>query len=395
MIYGREIAMNNIGKMTINESHELDLYLESILNESSYNDLKRKINDLAKALKEGKADKEDIKELYQEIKASGNSTLAVGFAFMLLAIVSGVFTSITADSGLLTPALIACIISIISLILGYTFLNKEDIDKIYRELMKTESQAMKALRIAKEDNDKDSEELAQKTIDLCEDLKKKRREFLNAKASGIEYNIDESVILEYKGNEIKTNTFIQVLKDIDNLVKYNFAKLDTVDDSIDQMLKLIKSSNKSNISKNYTEMVKIGRGINNDLAKVKDIYAPLTFALLQKECKRFNNKYSQLSMAQRENLDNKMMQYNKELGKYYNKYSKTYQDEILTPALNKCRAIDGGTTTQMSDIVYSWINYLISEVNYTKGDILAIGNELNVTKIKSSFLYNALNKMKE
>ena len=395
MIYGREIAMNNIGKMTINESHELDLYLESVLNESSYNDLKRKINDLAKALKEGKADKEDIKELYQEIKASGNSTLAVGYAFMLLAIVSGLFTSIAAKSGLLTPALITCIISIISSILGYTFLDKEDIDKIYRELMKTESQAMKALRIAKEDNDKDSEELAQKTIDLCEDLKKKRREILNAKAQGIEYNIDESVILEYKGNEIKTNTFIQVLKDIDNLVKYNFAKLDTLDNSIDQMLKLIKSSDKSNISKNYTEMVKIGRGINNDLAKVKDIYAPLTFALLQKECKRFNNKYSQLSMAQRENLDNKMMQYNKEIGKYYNKYNKTYQDEILTPALDKCRNIDGGTTAQMSDLVYSWINYLISEVNYTKGDILAIGNELNVTKIKSSFLYNALNKMKE
>jgi predicted metal-dependent hydrolase len=393
MIYGREIAMSNIGKCPINESQELDLYLESVLNESSYNDLKRKINDLAKALKEGKANKEDIKELYQEIKATDDSRLVVSLAFTLLSCISASFGTTFAKCDLFGPAMISYIISIISSILSLKFLNSNDMDKIYIELMKTESEAMKALRIAKEDNDKDSEELAQKTIDLCEDLKKKRREFLNAKTRGIE--LDESVILEYKGDEIKTNTFVQALKDIDTLIKYNFANLDTVDDSIDEMLKLIKSSNKSNISKNYVEMVKIGRGINDDLAKVKDVYAPLTYALLQKECKRFNNKYSQLSMTQRENLDNKMMQYCKELKKYYDKYNEAFQTEILTPALDKCRAIDGGTAAQMSDVIYSWINYLISEVNYTKGDIVSIGKTLNVTKIKSSFLYNTLNKMKE
>lgn len=389
------VITNIDGVLSVNEtSSDFDAFLEQYLLESSYSDISSRIRQLARDLKNGDADKDDIKDLYDEIKTLpiGDQTKAmISLGLVLVSFISFAMSAAFAGEAMLPAAVIAGLIAFISGILSNIIVSDSSTDKVYNELMKTQAVAMKNLRIAKENNDKDSIKINEKVIELCEECKKKRREALNAKSRNIKESSEE-LMLEYKGNEIKSNIFAQVLDDTDNLIKYFMERIETVDDNIEEMLKLANSSTKANISKNYMEIVKIGRGMNDELAKVKDIYGPMTWSNLSSQIKKFNNKYSELSMTQREALDEKMKSYLEKINKWISKYNDKKTKDRVQNIIDKCRALDGGTTAQIADVIYSWINFTCQEINYTKGDILSIIRDLNVSGIKKSLIYNLLNK---
>lgn len=383
--------MDTVIKLT--ESQELDLFLEEFLQESNYSDISSRIRKLAEDLKNGNADKDDIKDLYEDIKSlptGDQAKAAFALALALISFISWVVAAVTVK--IVPVATISVVIAILSSILVSPVLDKADKDTIYNKLMKEEAVAMKNLRIAKESNDKEAIKINEKIIELCEELKKKRREVLNSKAYGTTIKESVDVLQEYKGNEIKSNIFIQVLTDMDNLIKFYIERIAIYDENVDKMFNLAKKSTKQTLSKNYMEMVKLGRDMNDDIATAKDNYAPMTWNQLTSQLKKFNNKYSELSMTQREALDNKMQSYLKDVQKYLNKYDSKDKFKEERDILDKCRAIDGGTTNQISELIYSWVQLLWNELIATKRDILDIINMLNIDGIKGSLLYNILNK---
>ena len=282
--------------------------------------------------------------------------------------------------------------------LGIKDLDKTDIDQFYYKLMKIEAQARKNKAKAEKLDDGDERvKSLEKVINICEELKKKRKEALNAATKNKDEDIEESVLyedylLEYKGNDIKNDIFIQVLDDVDDLCKMNMDKISTFENAVSTMMNLAKNSNEKSIKNNLVKARQLGRDTNDEINKIKSYYGPLTFALVKSEVKKFNNKYSSVSMQEKKKLAAKLTAYRKklvEIGKKY-EYNSSLDKEWIK-VLDKLETYDVSARNEFLDLVGSWASGIINEVNWTIGDIDAILKLMDIERLEKSIIYKVMN----
>lgn len=389
------------GKLQLEERLAIDEWLENsirndVLLESATSDVKRIIESIKSKLKNGqdpKDDLEDLKDLCKLAAKSGDIKAAISIGLYIVSFIGFMATSIIVETNLVAGA-IAFAISCVTLLIAYITNFSGSGDRVYEALMKEESKAMKELKEAEEKDDKDRIKILNSVIKGCEEAKDVRKETLRKRRQGKAYGESaDELMLEYKGNEIKNYTFVQVLDDMDKLIKMFMANIDEYTKMTESMLKQFKSL-KSAKEFNAT-LLKIDKDKEkflDDDSVFKNNYGPLSWDLLKKYSRKFSTKYSEMGLTTRENLETKMRNYLESLEKERKKYEdiakdleKTYQDKAKILYTESQR---------LHDKIVGCLNSGYKEIQATIGDILYVISTLNVDKIKSSALYNLLNKNK-
>lgn len=369
-------------------------FLEAVLGPSA--DIKKKI----KALKDKENITEsDIKEIYKEIESVENKKekqeLYTGLATFLVGFITvyvGTFLTGTAP----LPTSIIMTIAGLSMMFGGTSVTDKTIDKFYYDLLKIEAKVKKAKDKAEKLDDKDKVEGCQKIIDACEKFKTKRRQSLRSKAVGESLFVEEDVdfLLEYKGNDVKNNIFIQVLNDVDDICKMNMDKISTCEDTVSKLMTLGKQCNKRNANDSLVKARNIGRQTNEEISKItKDYYGPLTFELIKSEVKKFNNKYGSISMQEKKKLADKLNKYKqklKNIGEKYSTNNKSYVKEWMDIA-DDIESYNTNVSREFIDLASSWLDMIVNEVNATLDDINYILYLLDIEKTEKSIIYKVLN----
>ena len=90
-----------------------------------------------------------------------------------------------------------------------------------------------------------------------------------------QYNESADVVLEYMGNEIKTNDMIQTFADIDHYLKYEMENLKVYVDHVENMISLANSATKKNISEITKKSVRETLEQNFDMAVLSKTLATI------------------------------------------------------------------------------------------------------------------------
>lgn len=281
--------------------------------------------------------------------------------------------------------------------------NKNVVDKAYYDIMKQEAKARVALKKAEKLDDTERVKGLQKVIDICEELKKERKNFLVSKRTNTQESADmnnDSVVYEeydylteLRVNDVKNDIFVQVLDDCDDICKMNMDKIKTYEATVLKIFDLMKTSKDKNVIKqNLTKARQAGRDTNDAIKKIKGIYGPITFGFIKTEVKKFNNKYSYITMAEKKKLAAKLEQYKSKLREYGEKYKVNGSfDKQLIPCIDKLDSLDVAARNEFVGLINSWLDGIIKEVNWTIEDINYILNLLDIEKTENSIVYKALN----
>lgn len=396
-IYGDQLILGSKRNPSILENYLDNSFLESILNEASVN-IEKEINSLKD---KEKITEKDIKEICKKIGDIEDKKAKVrlnrGLINVMIGLLGSYVSMIITMSGDVNFGLPISVGSLILSLVGSRDLDKQEIDQFYYKLMKIEAQARKNKAKAEklDDGDERVKEL-DKVINICEELKKKRKEILasNSKEDLKESTVYESsnYLLEYKGNDIKNDIFIQVLDDVDDICKMNMDKISAYEDAVSKMMTLGRNSNEKSIKDNLVKAREIGRKTGEDLNKIKSYYGPLTFNLIKSEVKKFNNKYSSVTMGEKKKLAEKLNAYKKkliEIGKNYEENSTLEKD--WTKILDKLETYDVAARKEFLDLVNSWMVGIINEVNWTINDIDTVLKLMNIEKTEKSIIYKVMN----
>lgn len=377
---------------TILEDYIDNSFLESVLNESSsFKNFENSINELKK---KDKIEDKDIKNLTKELKSIQDEhqkkrafKIFIDFAAMMIGY------GLVIASPTITISIAALCAEIISGFKLCIDTNPEEVEYAYYKIMQYEAKA-KVNKKKAEKLGESKEELKRfdDIIDLCEKLKKARKDALVGKDKK-EESANESVVLEYKGNDVKNEIFIQVLEDVDDICKMNIDKINIYENALNDMLSLMKkSSNASSIKDNLVKSRNIGRDTGKKIQEIKGYYGPLTFNLVKSEVKKFNNKYSEITMSEKKKLAEKLSKYKDKLqsiGKKYSANSEFFKEYIKI--LDKIESQDVAARNSFADLADSWVNAIIYEINATIADIDFVLKELNIEKTENSIIYKALN----
>lgn len=390
-IYGDNLTRVSVNKSLL-ERYIDDCFLESSLGLS---DIEKEI----KALKDkDNLTESDIKKVYNKIQKIENDEQRKRLNTYFLTMLIGMFSTwagaiISGENPLLAaPIMIVGILLVIGSGKAY---DNAQVDDLYYKLMKIEAKAKVAKDKAEKLDDKEQAKECQKVIDACEKLKVDKRRSLRDKAlrESTMYE-DSDLLLEYKGNDVKNNIFIQVLKDVDDICKMNMDKISAYEDILSKMLSIGRTSNSKNVKDNLLKCRNIGRDANNKLPEIsKDYYGPLTFDLIKKEVRKFNNKYGSISMQEKKKLADKLNKYKDKLntiGENYSSGSSSFNKECIN-ILDKIESFDVAARREFADLLSSWLDGLLDEVNYTIGDINYVLKLLDIERLERSIIYKALN----
>ena len=386
-IYGNQLILRSKRNPSILENYLDNSFLESVLNEAAVN-VEKEINSLKD---KEKVTEDDIRQIYKKIQTVEDKKAKVRLIRGLINwLISLCALGASLGTGFPIPLSIT---SIIFSKASFADFSKLDIDQFYYKLMKIEAQARKNKAKAEKLDDKEKVKDLEKIIDICEDFKKKRKEALNTE------KVEESVVyeyadylLEYKGNDIKNDIFIQVLDDVDDLCKMNMDKISAYENAVSKMITLAKNCSEKSIKNDLIKARDIGRKTGDELNKVKSYYGPLTFNLIKSEVQKFNNKYSSVSMEEKKKLAAKLNAYKKklvEVGKKYEAGSNLEKEWIKT--LDKLETYDVAARKEFLELVDSWITGIINEVNLTIGDIDYVLKLMNIEKLEKSIVYKVMN----
>lgn len=397
-IYGNILLENNNINIESNiEKYIKECFLEQVLNESSIN-IRSQINNLSK---KDKITEKDIKDLYKQISEIENKkqqiSLIIGLCIYIIGIF-GVYVGALTSYSLPKDGLKITAGSLIAVFTGAASL-KIDVDKFYYKLMKLLAQTKKARDKAEKLGEDKVVKECEKVISIIEKLKfEARDEAKNKNNENVnESSLLESVdyLLEYKGNEVKNNIFIQILDELDDLCKMNLDKITSTDKYIQDAYKLCKKSNKTNIKSNLTEVRKLGRELNSKLSNIKGYNGNLSFRLLQKEINKFNTKYSSITMNEKKKLAEKLESYKKKLNEFSKKYSENSEfEKEYIEFYDYLEAIDIPAKNEIIEVMNSWITKIRQEINLTVEDIDVIIKTLNIEKTEKSIVYKMMNLKK-
>lgn len=389
------------GKLPMEERMAIDEWLENslkadVLLESTTSDVKRLVESIKTKLKNGqdpKDDLEDLKDLCKLAAKSGDIKNAVVIGLYLVSLIGFMVSEVLLMSGGV-PGVVAFVISCITLLLAYLLGSSGSGDRVYEALMKEESKAMIELKKAEKDDDKERIKVLNAVIKGCEEAKDVRKETLRKRRQGKAYGeSSEELMLEYKGNEIKNYTFVQVLDDMDKLMKMFIANIDDYTKMAESMLKAFKNTKTAkDINELQIKIDKDKEKFTKDDSLFKNNYGPLSWDLLKKYSKKFSTKYSEMGLTTRENFETKLRGYLENLEKERKKYEDIAKD--LSKTCDAKEKISYTEAQRLHDKIVGCLNAGYKEIQATIGDILYIISTLNVDKIKTSALYNLLNKNK-
>lgn len=403
MVYSTYAKNCYYGSLSIEETTAIDSYLEmalqeDVLLESKASDIKNILSSITNKLKNGEDAKQEIDELKRYVSAAkkdGDIKTIILIGSMIGSWVGIILGFAYIMKGMYTISSIWCIISIICTCITHLTLNNNttESDKIYNTLLKQESIAMKKLRIAKENDNKDEIKIYQAVIDGCEKAKETRKEALRTYNKKKPQNESADVLLEYKGNEIKNYTFVQVLEDVDKLMFAFRTNIEQTTQFADNMLsRFSKVKTSGNLNELLASTDSEIKDWDKDDSAMKNQYGPLTWGLLNKYARKFSTKYSEMGLTTRENFEKRLQNHLEFLKKEKDKY-KDYKKK-LEDAYQKAVKLDYTNAQKMHDRIVDIVNYGMREINATIKDIVSVIDTLKVDRLKTSLLYNILNKNK-
>lgn len=406
-IYSNYVIENNSLSLLKEDNKDLSKYLDEsflAINESSgINDLTNRIKVLTRKIENEEITEDEIKEEIQDIydqaqyilKGAAHQSQA-GTVFAIIGCVGIIATFISAAVEFAPGMAVSIGLSMLSFIIAGIVWTKQDYDKFYTILVRAESEIMRELRIAKQEGDQKKIKSCEKVIEVYEELKSKRRTELNQRAHDYYNYQNESadVVLEYMGNEIKTNNMIQTFADIDHYLKYELETLNVFADHVDNMISIANKATKKNISEITKKCVDEGNKINEDINKVRDTWFPMSENMFRKEIKVFSNKYSKLGMEQREKFSAKLEKYLEKVNEIGNKYDKNSDIKAKVDELSdKVKTIDYANGEKIISLIYNWVNDgVIEHSNYIIGICAYLIKALNVKGIKASLMYKIAGK---
>ena len=390
-----------------NSTISIDSYIkESFLIESSAESLhiKKMIDDLRNDIKNGKeVTKEDFEEIYNEIKALSKTDIkeALKYYVMLLftitSFVSFIVSAALLNNGLYKAALIAGVIAIftscISSVISLSIDPVSTLSGPYKEMIRQEASLRVEYRKVKASGDKKEIESFEKIIKAMEDMKKTYKKELKEKY--FNQSNESTSLLEWTGDEVKHEEFVQVLEDIDNLCKFNMEKINLITRYAEDIIKETKKCKNEKQLKDFTlDLRNWPDKLNKEVDAIDEVFAPLQFTLLAQYCKKFQNKYSELSMTAKKDLCDKLTKYLTKLEEIKTRYRKNGD---LSKDFDAAYINIEDINPVYSDSVVKYFNglfrYGVSEINYTIDDINFIIKTLNITGIEKSLIYKISKKI--
>ena len=425
MIYNGEAKSLYYGTMPVVESVELDQWLdqalaEQVLLESTQSKADRLIKTILKKAKKGEDTEEDVKklkELMDDAKKNHNIELILAYS---LAFAGGVMLGV----GMLDVSTISIadamekqILAAIKFFVGYSMIGAGAImetiargdavilaDKVYNKLLQCESKAMQGLRKAESKNDEQKAKAFKTVIDACEKAKEARKESLRKRTEKEkEIKHDKSyytvgvkkesvdLVLEYKGNEIKNYTFVQVLEDVDKLMLAFRKRFEQTTSFANSMLQRYnqKAKDPDQLADLLIATEKEMEEWENDDSAFKNQYGPVTWNLLKKYASKFSTKYSQMGMNTRQNFDKKFQSYLNELKDQKDKY-REYKYKVEA-SYQKAKKFDDTNSVKMYNRIAKVVNVGVEENDQAAKLITQMIKTLKVEKLLKSPLYKLLN----
>ena len=389
------------------EVSNLEQYLESAFLESVLNEAANDIMKDIKALMNKKEIKpEEFKEIASRIKEiEDKKTLNACVALFFTSYIGALSAIMVTASGVIMPGLALSFAGCAGMVLSVKGMQKASIDQFYYKLLQLEAKAKKNKARAERAEDEEQVKTCEKVIEICEKLRTERKNYLTSAARGDENKseeneeVEESTVFEsaeylteFKGNEVKNNVFIQVLDDVDELLRVFMDRIKLYDETATKMKAIASTATEKNINDKLVECRKLGREAGEEDRKLKGINGQLTWSLVKMEVSKFNNKYSYITMSEKKKLAAKMQAYQKKLNEYAKKYSSDSPDEEeWIKLLDKLESINISARNEFSSLINSWMNGVISEVNATNNDINTTLKDLNIEKTEKSIVYKVLN----
>lgn len=375
----------------------------AFLNEaSSITVIKKEIDELKK--KDEITDK-DIKALAEKVKKISDTEEKSKAICWIVELVLSYCLAMVGIAGKLTA-------SIASILVSSTLLVQMNKDygtngaTVYAKIIKLEAKInnqIKKIQSLETENDDSKAELKDlnKSLEILTRLKPAFKNKLVNRESAIE----EAVLLEFKGNQDKTEAFKIICEEMAGLCEFNYKKIQTVKTAINEMISALEKGIKASTDKATGDMVvkvrETGRQCQKDIDKLAKEYGvnyPVTLTVFRKDVKSFTVKYSEVTMEEKKRIADKLQAMDKkiyEIGKEYSTSNEKFHDKMLALYDDIAKAGKSSTLNTPYDTLMSWLNYIVSECNLTSQDIKGIMTDLNIKKTENSFIYKVLNPVKK
>lgn len=276
-------------------------------------------------------------------------------------------------------------------------------DRVMYKIMKTEA-TLRNKKKKLDDSEEDKKLAADidKMIDLCEKLKKavksearKKAQQQATKESAIDdYTLlEEDYLLEYKGNDIKNDIFVQILDEFEQLCKANIEFQDAIlDVAKKQLAEFKKAKDMKSLNNAANKIKELGIEGNKECPKIlENNYGPMTFRMIDKEVKKFNNKYSFTGFQSKKKLQDKLSAMQKKMTETVKQIdaNSTFCKE-LDATYDKAAKINIELADRCYNTIISWLKYCINEISLTDNDIRVTIKSMNLTK-QPNLLFKILN----
>lgn len=367
------------------------------LNEDTSTDTLKKALDELKEKDVEKITKDDLEDIIKILKNvdmnNANKSYIISMISIIVSIILWTVGYAEAEagdfkkSGIMVAA--ATLLSVITLNAPYTAY------KSYDKIIKLEAKlnnSLKKLKALGEDADKQAIKELEKSIAI---IKKIKVEYKNNYKRN--YNEDVDLVLEFKGNENKTEAFKIILDEMNDICEYNLEKIRLIDKTIKEVESiLLTKSTYKDLGVSINKLLEIDKGLDKKVSELSDemgINYAVSGKVFSNSVKKFTTKYSEISMRDKEELAKKLTKITdkiNEVMEYYN--SKEFENKFKEVAdFATINDKTGGRFEKGGAIYIGLLKYLAQEASLTKGDINNIIATLKIPKLRNSIIFKVLN----
>ena len=208
--------------------------------------------------------------------------------------------------------------------------------------------------------------------------------------------VSESVILEYQGNPDKNKEFIECLKDLEQLLQFFLDSISHLDSSLQKLGNIAKDIIKS--PKKYKDKLEECRNTVKEYnlwyeKAHKNINGQVTWGQFNKKIRKFNNKYSEVTMEEKKKLDLKLVSFVKDIDKIVTPWAKDGNKiKEAVKNIEKLEELDKDYVKTYYNIFDNFYDILLKEANATMSDISYTRKNLGIER-ENTFVYKAINKL--
>lgn len=340
--------------------------------------------------------KEDLEDLLKLLKQADANELAVGLGIRMIGWTSGAIMALIAYVTANDAPGKAILLSILGLLISTISTNSPMvIYKSYDKIIKLEANMnnkLKKLRALGNNEDKEVIKEIEKALKIIQKVKVEYKN--NYRKS---YNEDVDVMLEFKGNEDKTEAFKIIMDEMGDLCEYNLEKIRLIDKTIKEVERIIMTKETyKDLGTSLDKLTKIDKGLDKDVEKLAEelgINYQVSGEVFNRNLKKFTVKYSEVSMRDKEAMAEKLTKVVDKINnimKYYNSKEFTKKCEELSDFAT-ANDKTGNKFEKGVQIYIGLLKYLNQEAALTKQDVDYIIKALNVPKLKNSLIFKVLN----